>query len=259
MKVARRSAFTLIELLVVIAIIAILAAILFPVFAQARESARMSSCLSNMKQLGLSWNMYAQDYDEVYPLSRSVGYPDNSRGDCGVWPEQVMDTGTKKLTWKDETQPYIKNKQIYRCPSNPNNDVQAEGTDREMKISYGTNGVVMWGWAPLRMATLNRPAETVMLLESTWSCADLGDWVARIDNPPACQWGQGFNLHRGTKGIMNWAFFDGHSKAMKLPAVFARIGPIGQSYSMIGREENGGTENVEMTRNQGPNICDFYK
>src|SRR5436853_7431745 len=72
MKAARRSGFTLIELLVVIAIIAILAAILFPVFAQARESARITSCLSNMKQIGLSWNMYAQDYDETYPLSRRV-------------------------------------------------------------------------------------------------------------------------------------------------------------------------------------------
>ena len=65
----RRLGFTLIELLVVIAIIAILAAILFPVFAQARESARQTSCLSNMKQLGLAMTMYAQDYDEAVPWS----------------------------------------------------------------------------------------------------------------------------------------------------------------------------------------------
>ena len=266
MKTARRSAFTLIELLVVIAIIAILAAILFPVFAQARESARLSSCLSNMKQLGLSWNMYAQDYDEVYPLSRSVGYPDKMGDDCAA---RDFATYGLKLTWKDATQPYIKNKQIYRCPSNPNNDFQAEGSDPQMKISYGTNGVVMWGWAPLRMATLNRPAETVMILESTWNCADLGDWVARINTPPACGWGQGFNLHRGTKGIMNWAFFDGHAKALKLPQVFERKGPrlAPGTYSLIGREEGGdpscGGENcsgtVALDQDSGANLCDFYK
>ncbi len=254
MKGSRRSAFTLIELLVVIAIIAILAAILFPVFAQARESARTISCLSNMKQLGLSWHMYAQDYDEVFPLSRSIGYPDPA-GDCA----RHTNDGYTKITWKSLTQPYVKSWQLFRCPSNPNNDIQAEGSDIEAKISYGTNGVVMWGWNPLKMAAVNRPAETVMILESTWDCADLGDWVARVNDPPACQWGQGFNLHRGQKGIMNWAFFDGHAKAMKLPAVFARQGAVGDSYSLIGREERGGVENLEMTRNQGPNLCDFYK
>src|SRR5581483_10176820 len=73
-----RKGFTLIELLVVIAIIAILAAILFPVFAQAREAARKTACLSNMKQLSLGWLMYAQDYDETYPMSAqcSPGCPE---------------------------------------------------------------------------------------------------------------------------------------------------------------------------------------
>ena len=205
--------------------------------------------------------MYAQDYDEVYPLSRSVGYPDKDGDDCRHRDPTNPDpnlNGPFKITWRGETQPYIKNKQVFRCPSNPNNDQVSEDGDRDLKISYGTNGVVMWGWAPLRMASLNRPAETVEILESTWVCADLGDWVARVDNPPACGWGAGFNLHRGTKGIMNWAFFDGHAKAMKLPAVFARQGPIGNSYSLIGREENG-SENADMTLNQAANLCDFYK
>src|SRR5436853_560395 len=70
-----RRAFTLIELLVVIAIIAILAAILFPVFAQAREKARQASCLSNMRQIGTAITMYAQDYDETYPLGRTTNTP----------------------------------------------------------------------------------------------------------------------------------------------------------------------------------------
>ena len=106
--------FTLIELLVVIAIIAILAAILFPVFAQAREAARKTSSLSNTKQLGLAAMMYVQDYDEMYPCnswdtpyiptadhdSRSLVYPSAVQ-----WPWRIM--------------PYMKNKQILVCPSDP--------------------------------------------------------------------------------------------------------------------------------------------
>jgi prepilin-type N-terminal cleavage/methylation domain-containing protein/prepilin-type processing-associated H-X9-DG protein len=95
-----RRGFTLIELLVVIAIIAILAAILFPVFAQARESARQTSCTSNVKQLTLGWSMYAQDYDEmVVPYSTNGG-----------------STGAA-FRWNWLIQPYAKNIQILRCPS----------------------------------------------------------------------------------------------------------------------------------------------
>ncbi|MGQ9880984.1 MAG: prepilin-type N-terminal cleavage/methylation domain-containing protein [Armatimonadota bacterium] len=96
--------FTLIELLVVIAIIAILAAILFPVFAQAREKARAAACLSNMKQLALGIQMYAQDYDEVYV--GSYGYA-NGWGQCPMF------------VWQDMIYPYIKNRQIFGCPSRP--------------------------------------------------------------------------------------------------------------------------------------------
>src|SRR5512138_2978895 len=98
----RRRGFTLIELLVVIAIIAILAAILFPVFAQAREKARATSCLSNFKQASLSINMYVQDYDEtMVPMQY---------GCCGYNPN--LERG-----WMNLTQPYIKNWQIRLCPS----------------------------------------------------------------------------------------------------------------------------------------------
>ena len=96
--------FTLIELLVVIAIIAILAAILFPVFAQARESARATSCLSNMKQIGLSLRMYSQDYDETYPNIRLLDVDGN------------LNHG---MIWKNVVQVYIKNKGVWGCPSNP--------------------------------------------------------------------------------------------------------------------------------------------
>ncbi|GIV16253.1 MAG: hypothetical protein KatS3mg022_1688 [Armatimonadota bacterium] len=102
MRVSRR-AFTLIELLVVIAIIAILAAILFPVFAQAREKARQASCISNMKQIGLAVLMYAQDYDETLPLNRIFSFT----------PELSY------VTWRCVVQPYIKNEGAWVCPSAP--------------------------------------------------------------------------------------------------------------------------------------------
>jgi prepilin-type N-terminal cleavage/methylation domain-containing protein/prepilin-type processing-associated H-X9-DG protein len=111
---ASRRGFTLIELLVVIAIIAILAAILFPVFAQARESARKASCLSNTKQLGLGVMMYVQDYDEMYPCN-SWDTPfiptTDHESRSAVYPSAVQ--------WVWRTMPYIKNKQIFVCLSDP--------------------------------------------------------------------------------------------------------------------------------------------
>src|SRR6056297_1745410 len=98
-ETAMRRGFTLIELLVVIAIIAILAAILFPVFARAREKARQSACLSNVKQIGLGFMMYAQDYDERLCPSYLAGNPDSNN------------------RWDEMLQPYLKNEQILRCPS----------------------------------------------------------------------------------------------------------------------------------------------
>jgi len=108
----RRSAFTLIELLVVIAIIAIIAAILFPVFAQARAAARKTSCLSNLKQLGLGFLMYSQDYDETFPGIRFG----NNAGEGWPWtvfPGSVDWNGV----FTHGIQPYVKNKQILQCPS----------------------------------------------------------------------------------------------------------------------------------------------
>src|SRR6476660_5693806 len=112
----RRRGFTLIELLVVIAIIAILAAILFPVFAQAREAARKASCQSNLKQLGAAIMMYAQDYDQKYPHegwnsgdSNVDGYAIPSASQCAA--------GLGTNVGNGEIIPYVKSRGVYKCPS----------------------------------------------------------------------------------------------------------------------------------------------
>ncbi len=102
-----RKGFTLIELLVVIAIIAILAAILFPVFAKAREKARQTSCLSNVKQLSLGMLMYVQDYDERFPR------PWNYMGVGGWTPPGYV--ACNYMTWADMIMPYVNNDQLFQC------------------------------------------------------------------------------------------------------------------------------------------------
>ena len=144
----RRSGFTLIELLVVIAIIAILAAILFPVFARARAKARQTACMANLKQLGLSFEMYAQDYDEMLPIwgYGNTSYPENG-------PAQGF------YSWDTSLEPYLKNQQILKCPDNPyNRDARGYAMTRYTGDPYGVNIAMYTGMAPL-------PSETVLLSE----------------------------------------------------------------------------------------------
>jgi len=157
--------FTLIELLVVIAIIAILAAILFPVFAQAREQARKASCQSNLKQLSLAVGMYRQDYDETYPFG---GWRPNADG---TWD------------WQNTVAPYIKNKGVYRCPSSQDLD-ENPANPREWAwnrnpVSYMYNNMLGWNRTPMVDAAVRAPADCVLLSDghSDWGCANTSDCI----------------------------------------------------------------------------------
>ncbi len=153
----KRRGFTLIELLVVIAIIAILAAILFPVFARAREKARQSSCLSNTKQLGTAVQMYAQDYDERLPMAASM-------------------SGASVYLFNELLNPYIKNEQIWQCPSKPSsvNLANLGKANVSYMVDVGTPmpagsttgrlfGAPPAGTFSCTLAQIDRPAETILL------------------------------------------------------------------------------------------------
>jgi prepilin-type N-terminal cleavage/methylation domain-containing protein/prepilin-type processing-associated H-X9-DG protein len=155
----RRHGFTLIELLVVIAIIAILAAILFPVFARAREKARQASCLSNTKQLGLGLMMYVQDYDETYPFCY---YYVNGVGGSGGY-----------YHWSYLIGPYVKNWQLFVCSSDKNKGLDPTNTFdyQAPKISYISNEVLMGRprahFTAVGMAEVEAPADLIALAEIT--------------------------------------------------------------------------------------------
>lgn len=157
----KRRGFTLIELLVVIAIIAILAAILFPVFARAREKARQSSCLSNLKQLALGLLMYSQDYDEKFPTY--------------YWGEGNSGIATS-CTWWAGAYPYIKNLQIFKCPSSASTSHNTHQVwvnnfgQGNFANNYGYNELIGNVSGGLSQARLSRAAETIILADctSTW-------------------------------------------------------------------------------------------
>ena len=160
-----KKGFTLIELLVVIAIIAILAAILFPVFAQAREKARAASCLSNTKQFGTALQLYMDDYDETYPPKTSLdsatqpadtNYP--SRKFAGMWADWWFG-GPQYSCWMDCIYPYVKNINMYICPSG-NKKFPGYGYSSCMMGLYNNNGDTST-WVAPTAAMIPSTSETV--------------------------------------------------------------------------------------------------
>lgn len=171
--------FTLIELLVVIAIIAILAAILFPVFARAREQARRATCQSNLKQLGLAVMQYTQDYDERMPSGRNGDAVNCLSGDACY------------TNWTFDIYPYVKSSGVFVCPDNSEPRVGA-GVGTPVAISYVFNLSALktlndgssTNISPARISTYNAPALTVWLCEAFGTFNDPSVYVGAGSNEP---------------------------------------------------------------------------
>jgi len=230
-----RKAFTLVELLVVIAIIAVLAAILFPVFGRARENARRTTCLSNIRMVGMGLFMYTQDYDERYP-----GFPNNSFG---------------KSAWTYVLQPYVKSKEFFRCPSDKSTanwaETEEQLTDKNFrKSSYTWNGFfdpgsvklgkeLLDGGVYTSVADIAYPSELVMLAEgfetnqqTTFNANKYASDVKADGSPCACgsfttNWDAAkqeptdIMVRRHFDGS-NYAYADGHAKWNKFQTLWYR-------------------------------------
>ncbi len=220
-----KKGFTLIELLVVIAIIAILAAILFPVFARAREKARQTSCLSNVKQLALSTLMYAQDYDERFP--RYAGYR------APLEPDYVLLEGGYDY-WFMVIQPYAKNAQIFSCPSFGNNRIYGGGESAQIDeapngVNYSYNTYCgSWNGSPLKLADVEHPPNMVILMDGT------NNYFRIAGGNDPNHWVNSAWSTRHNEG-WNGAYADGHGKWSKEQYPDGR--PVHEGEAIVGRPD----------------------
>ncbi|BCM92715.1 hypothetical protein IAD21_04597 [Abditibacteriota bacterium] len=228
MKSLRNAAFTLIELLVVIAIIAILAAILFPVFARARENARRSSCQSNLKQIGLGLIQYTQDYDE-----NNV-------------PHELYPTGGY-VYWGQLVQPYVKSTQILQCPSDSDSATRPDtswistaptnGFGPTTHCSYIYNATTGVGLSGVSGAAVVSPATTVAMTDGGYTGQTTAPFVIRTSSKPGSYalsyptgnvnstnagWAAPTDRHLDTVCVL---FADGHVKSQKIESFYYTNSP----------------------------------
>ena len=204
----RQAGFTLIELLVVIAIIAILAAILFPVFARAREKARQTSCLSNVKQMGLAILMYVGDYDEMLPWQQeSLRW-----GELG---------GLGMYGWEEVIQPYMKNVQVYQCPSGSQPATTHYCFNVAAMSTADTSGLIPWSQPrPYKLSKPPDAAQVVIIFDGGTKDDKWASWypnetdptnerqIEDINDDPYCRLAFPGRHNDGS----NVAFLDGHAK-----------------------------------------------
>lgn len=243
---ANRRGFTLIELLVVIAIIAILAAILFPVFARAREQARATTCISNLKQLGLGIMMYVQDYDETFPVPNMQAMVQSPTDICGEVYGGHAGIGTggnyqEPAAWIQQYSigaqlyPYTKNWQLWACSSDSGVTTQWQMRKRWTSYHYrfffysgfvstspaglpgnaGNCGSVFGPLTPVKESSLSKPADTFVFHEL---------WVFHDNRTEPLAWlsGKNPNSGMGATAKMNFTFADGHAKSYPVDAILLR-------------------------------------
>jgi prepilin-type N-terminal cleavage/methylation domain-containing protein/prepilin-type processing-associated H-X9-DG protein len=260
----KRHGFTLIELLVVIAIIAILAAILFPVFAQAREKARGIACLSNHKQIGTSIMMYTQDYDEVLPLSQ-------------IWQSPYVDAnGVSRLfTFSGLLQPYVKNRGVFQCPSikrpspDPSFVIPDDGV-HQTSTSFALNldaGFMGYYFSPAAagtpdgmlqivpsgingsLASIDKPAELIGMvekspLETNWSIVRLW-WLVSAN----------LSFAKPHNDRANFMFMDSHAKNMKWKQTYGSSGCDGWLWTNCGNSPAFTAASADYYRNYVMSTC----
>ena len=232
MNIYSRNGFTLVELLVVLAIIAVLAALLFPVFATARRKSWQTVCVSNERQIGAALALYLQDFDETYPNYRFEPLGDQHAGDL------------EKNSWRAVISPYLRSTQVMTCPANP--DSRAPSQDSKYPISYAANyalnprdytlplvpphsltitGSGVFGSElseGVKAASIVRPAECIAVVEM--SHYPYSDFVVDIRDDFA-PFGDNWHcfadcLFLGHFGQTNYLFTDGHVKALKPTATY---------------------------------------
>lgn len=209
-----RRAFTLIELLVVIAIIAILAAILLPVFAQAREKARSISCASNPRQIGMASQMYLQDHSEtLYFCSKRVGVVSSRTG--AVSPNATVLEASR---WWNVTMPYMRSGQLPACPGD---EAPSPSADAAGNVTYRRSYIACRPAEGLALAQIETPVETMVVTEKWGRDADgipiTDSWIEPFEgdlnyDAATDRMALGANRHNGG---MNCAFFDGHARWLK--------------------------------------------
>lgn len=240
----KRRAFTLIELLVVISIISILAAILFPVFARARENARRTSCLSNLKQLGMGVMQYVQDYDEMYPSTSRY-----------TWGQFGGDNSGVTTFWFHDLQPYVKSTQIFRCPSSPLRDDNIQvgnygGNQLVMKVYNARSPSTGELYPTVKMSSVVSAASTYLLMDAggfqaypslCWESRETYNYMPGMGALGASQgtitekYVSDFQSGRHFGGI-NVMFADGHAKWLKAETVkreAERLNNNGNLWSMF--------------------------
>ncbi len=272
----KRRGFTLIELLVVIAIIAILAAILFPVFAQAREKARQTMCISNCKQIGIAAMMYLQDYDEVYvPAEIAMPAPP---GFCGVNNYNGVCTSIGYLYW---LQPYSKSNLYSRCPSAKATPQGAPGTAEhrlncEGRVGYGAAypspaGYLWacgnpWSVPSKNLAQLEKPASHVFAMDSIpsgtssyplWEGRGLYMNVVYSPFPTAQGLTPGAGFHQRPHGrhskLVSVVYADGHVKATPFEQLY------GVPETECARDNNTYCSRIDLNPNQYPQLWEKWQ
>ncbi|MCC7494714.1 MAG: DUF1559 domain-containing protein [Fimbriimonadaceae bacterium] len=238
-----RPAFTLIELLVVIAIIAVLAAILFPVFAKAREKARQASCSSNLKQLTTGWLMYAQDYDErlVGPVY-AVPAPDGGAPANVVWFAAIRQSPLAFFPELGPIYPYAKNAEVNGCASMETTN-SAYGP-----VDYAYNAYLWntsYGGPAVALAQVQSPAETLAFYDSAYHTTALAQlpWAYPRSAPTVLPTGNQAvraTFHGRHNGMGNVAFCDGHVKVQR-PAFLAV-----DANDAVRQSANVGTAHTEL-------------